>query len=54
MKPEKPDPVVFRKGTRTIRHKYGVVTVVAPRDITLGEIRPGLERMMRDARSKEL
>lgn len=44
-----PDSVVFAEGTREVRCKNGIVTVVAPRDITLGEIHAGLERMVRDA-----
>lgn len=47
-----PDSVVFEKGTREIRCKNGIVTVIAPRDITLGEIQNGLERMVKDAAEK--
>lgn len=47
-----PDSVVFEKGMREVRCKNGIVTVIAPRDITLGEIRNGLERMVRNAAEK--
>ena len=47
-----PDSVVFEKGTREVRCKNGIVTVIAPRDITLGEIHNGLERMVRNAAEK--
>lgn len=47
-----PDSVVFEKGTREVRCKNGIVTVIAPRDITLGEIQNGLERMVRNAAEK--
>lgn len=47
-----PDSVVFPKGEHEIRCKNGFVTVIVPKDITLGEVKPGLERMVRDAAEK--
>lgn len=48
----KPDSVVFEKGQHEVRCKNGIVTVIAPRNITLDEIQQGLERMVKDAAEK--
>lgn len=45
-------PVVFEQGVRTYRFANVDVQVIVPRNITLEEIRPGLERMVLDASQK--
>lgn len=45
-------PVVFEQGVRTYCFANVDVRVIVPRNITLEEIRPGLERMVLDASQK--